>query len=201
MKTPEKIVSTLAYIILAYIAMYVAIWMHEIGHATAYNYYGCKANILDVQVPFYFGNANPYPIDMSATKLLTTYQGFIISIAGIFVNLLIGSIIYWLVLKNKALKISKWTLFFLIVFSLSHFAEAFSYLTISNIYPVSDMIGVNRFSMVVQILLFILGIAVFFVLKSIINFTSKIWRKGLLMFVIVSIISMGGLRLFFTLMR
>ena len=195
----KKLKHILIYILLGYAAMYATIWLHELGHAMVYHHYDCKENVYDFKVPFHFGNANPYPIDWEKAKSLTLKQDFYVSIAGVVVNIVLG-LLSWLVLFGFGKKTRfRWPKFFITAFTIAHFAEACSYLTISNIYAVSDMIGVQAYDSAVQIPLFFVGLILVYILIFLIKDSPKEWQRGLATYSMISILMMGGLRLFFTL--
>jgi len=178
--------------------MYSTIWLHELGHATVYHHFGCKENVLDVTVPFHFGNANPYPIDWEVAKSLTLKQDFYVSIAGVVVNIVLG-LLSWLMLFNFGKKMrSNWLGFFVTSFAVAHFAEACSYLTLSNVYATSDMIGVQAYDSAVQIPLFLVGLILVYILIFLIKNAPMEWRRGLIMYALISILMMSGLRFYFT---
>jgi len=194
----KKLKQVLIYILLGYAAMYATIWLHELGHAMVYHHFGCKENVFDFTVPFHFGNANPYPIDWEKAKSLTLKQDFYVSIAGVVVNIILG-LLSWVVLFNFREKMGwRWLKFFITVFTIAHFAEACSYLTISNVYPVSDMIGVQMYNSAVQIPLFFIGLILIYILIFLIKNAPMDWRKGLANYAMISILMMGGLRFYFT---
>ncbi|WP_438317062.1 hypothetical protein [Sporosarcina sp. FA9] len=79
----------LLYFIIGYVALYSAIWLHEVGHGLMYAKYGCKNNPFNVHVPLYLFFSTPNPIDEDkAKKTLGHQQLYYVGIAGIVVNLL-----------------------------------------------------------------------------------------------------------------
>ncbi len=194
----KKLKQISIFILLGYLAMYSTIWLHELGHAMVYHHFDCKENVFDVTVPFHFGNANPYPIDWEQAESLTLKQDFYVSIAGVGMNIVLG-LLSWLVLFNFGKKMrSNWLGFFVTTFSIAHFAEACSYLTLSNVYAVSDMIGVQAYNSAVQIPLFLVGLVLVYVLTFLIKDAKVEWRRGLTFYSLISILMMGGLRYYFT---
>ena len=194
----KKLKHILIYILLGYAAMYATIWLHELGHAMVYHHYDCKEDVFNFTVPFHFGNANPYPIDWAQAKSLSLKQDFYVSIAGVVVNIVLG-LLSWLVLFNfgKGIR-STWLKFFITTFAIAHFAEACSYLTLSNVYAVSDMIGVQAYDSAIQIPLFFVGLILVYILIFLIKDAPVDWRRGLTTYAMISILMMGGLRFYFT---
>lgn len=192
----KKLLKILPYILLAYAAMYSTIWLHELGHSLAYHYFECKQDVLNFYVPAYFANANPYPVDEAKSATLASWQYFYISLAGIAMNLLLALGI-WLILQSN-LKFTPLLYFFIIMFLLSNLLEVATYLTISNIYPLSDMIAVQQYNPILRIPLFLLGLLLMYGIITLIMNAPKTWQKGMTIFSMVAALAMGGLRLLFT---
>lgn len=196
----NKLARIFPYILFAYGAMYAAIWLHELGHSFAYYYFDCKENVLHLYVPIYFANANPYPINETKATSLEAWQQFYISLAGITVNLL-SAIFTWLLMILISFKYFRFLYFFLLFFLLSNLLEAATYLTISNIYPLSDIIGVQQYSPLSRIPLFFLGLLLVFSISSLIANAPHSWQGVMTIFSIISALAMGGLRLLFTIIN
>lgn len=125
------------YLIVGYIALYLVILSHEVGHAYFYKKYGCKDNPFNVTIPLYLAFSTPEPVDLEKEKNLSLKQKFIVAMGGILVNLIFG--IIGLVLLN-IIKIEDNVFhFFFYTFILFHFIEVASYTVINNIYVASDM--------------------------------------------------------------
>ena len=122
---------------MGYAALFAVVWLHEVGHAIGYAYYGCKKNWLHVNVKPYIFFSTPAPVDTEKSQSLTYKQHTIISYGGILANLI------WAVLGfgcAKSLPISnEYIALFLTLFYSLHLAEIVSYLFIGNLYLVSDM--------------------------------------------------------------
>lgn len=184
-----------------YFALYSTIWLHEIGHASMFYYYGCKENIFDVNVPIFLANSNPYPVISDFVNKLSSLQNFNISMAGIWLNIILG--IWSLIFFRYSIRnnYNKWILFFIISFSLTNFAEASSYLTLSNIIPLSDIIGVQQYNPIIRIPLFILGLFLLYVIIKVISNTDRKWIMTLYIYTSLVFTSMGGIRLFFNIIN
>ncbi len=192
----KQLLKIFTYALLAYTAMYSTVWLHELGHSLAYHYFDCKEDIINLYVPVHFANANPYPVNEEKVAALESWQDFYVSMAGIMANLLLA-LGGWVLLQTK---IKKHLLFyfFIIMFLLSNLLEAATYLTISNIYPLSDMIGVQNYNPMLRIPLFTLGLLLVYGIIALITSAPENWRRGMIIFSITSTLAMGGLRLLFT---
>jgi len=186
------------FAILTYLALFSTIWLHEIGHALVYFFYDCKEN-LSVTVPLYFANASPNPLIHERVGNLNANQIFQVSIAGIVVNIIFGLFSMLIVLIYK-FHWNRFVLFFISIFGLTHFLEASSYLTICNIIPLSDMIGIINYNKKIQLPLLFIGILIVLLMMYYIMKTRKEWRKFFVIYSIITFFIMGGLRLFFTLL-
>lgn len=193
----KNLIRVLPYILLGYSAMYITILLHELGHSLAYHYFGCKNDIWNLYVPAHFANANPYPINEVKAATLEHWQQFYISLAGIAMNIVLA-LFSWFLLNIKIIKNLRLLYFFILFFLLSNLLEAATYLTISNIIPLSDMIGVQQYNPTLRIPLFLLGLLLVFAIVSLIANAPETWRRGIIFFSIATALSMGGLRLLFT---
>jgi len=124
-------------LLLGYIVLYCVVWLHEVGHAIGYVYYGCKKKWYHVTVKPYIFFSTPMPINMEQAQRLSKKQTIIISYGGVIANLLCASIcgcvLVFLNIKNTYIQIVLW------LFLTLHLAEIVSYMFIGNIYLVSDM--------------------------------------------------------------
>lgn len=129
----EKMIMTL----IGYVALYVVVWLHEVGHAIAYSVYGCKKNWLKVNVKPYIFFSTPEPVDGERVQELKNKQHVIVAYGGVIINLICamisGCYIYWMGDVNKFVELFVWMFFTL------HMAEIVSYMLLGNIYLVSDM--------------------------------------------------------------
>ena len=145
------------YIILGYLALYWAIWLHEVGHSYMYKKYGCKSeSFLKVTVPFYLFFSTPMPIDVEKASVLNKKQIFNVSIAGIAVNMILG-VVSTIILSFTTIE-NEINLTLLYFFAVFNFTEAATYLVINNIFLASDMKAIASYSKIVRIVGFIIGI-------------------------------------------
>lgn len=181
-------------ILIAYSALYSAIWLHELGHALVFQAYGCNERLLDVVVPWHFGNANPGPLVQDCVDGLAPESRFLGGMGGMMVNILMACFSWFIWKTNRTGIFSQWLLFF----GISHLLEVATYLTISNILPLSDMISVQEYEPLLRIPLFLAGLLMIWLISRWIILTPVHMRITLAWFSICTALSMGGLRLVFT---
>ncbi|SES44492.1 hypothetical protein [Psychrobacillus sp. OK032] len=187
---------TFLYFIVGYCALYLVIWLHEVGHGIVYAKYKCKDNPFKVHVPFYLFFSTPQPVDEKKAQTLNSKQYFNIGIAGIIVNLLFGIPVSFLILTiefNNSILI-----FFFYSFALFHLVKAASYLTISNIFLASDMITVQNYKPKLRIPLFLIGIFIVVLIIFMLIKSPDSWRLGYIISIIIMILCMGLGRIFFS---
>jgi len=131
--------TTFFLISLIYVALYLSIWMHEVGHALAYWEFGCKENPWKVRVPFYLFGSTPAPVDEACANRLNSSQQLVVAVSGVVVNCLFGILALLVVLFIGALKTIPLLYVFMYFFALSHLLEATSYLVINSLFLGSDM--------------------------------------------------------------
>ena len=179
------------YFIVGYGALYVVIWLHEVGHALVYSKYNCKKYPFKVHVPFYLFFSTPQPINIKKAKYLTNKQNFYVGIAGIMMNLFFG-VPLALFLLNTDFQPSL-ILFFIYSFTLFHLVEAATYLTISNLFLSSDIVSVQRYKPILRIPLFIIGLGVITLVIIMVIKSPAEWRITYIVsiFIILSCIVIG----------
>lgn len=186
----------LLYFLVGYIALYLAIWLHEVGHAVIFAKYNCKDNPFDVYVPLYLFFSTPNPVHQEKVEKLNLKQIYHVGIAGIITNLVFGLPIFilllWLGFPNNL-----W-FFFLFSFALFHLVEAATYLIISNIFLSSDMVLVQQYNPKLRVPFFLAGLLIVGVILYMIINCPESWRTGLISAVIIMTISMGLGRIIFT---
>lgn len=184
----------LTNIIIAYCALYIVIWFHELGHALFYYGYGCKLKLLQLNVPFYFAAANPGLINQNCCNLLCRYQLVWASMGGIIANLILAFGMYFVLPKLKDYpKVA----LFAIIFILSNLIEASSYLTLNNIRPMGDITTVAEYFPLLRIPLGLVGVGLIFVIIRFLKIIPKQLRKGMIIFCIATVAFMFGLRFLF----
>ncbi|MFJ8511787.1 zinc metalloprotease [Lysinibacillus xylanilyticus] len=177
------------YFIVGYCALYLVIWLHEVGHGVVYAKYKCKDNPFKVYVPFYLFFSTPQPVDEIKAQALNSKKYFNVGIAGIIVNLLFGIPISFLMLTNEFNH--SILVFFFYSFALFHLVEAASYLTISNVFLSSDMITVQNYKPKLRIPLFLIGIFIVVLIVFMLFKSPDSWKLGYIISIIIMILSMG----------
>lgn len=186
----------LLYFIVGYLALYLVIWLHEVGHSVMFAKYNCKDNPFDVHVPPYLFFSTPNPVNEEKVKKLSLKQIYHVGIAGIITNLIFGIpilfLLLWLGFPNNI------GFFFLFSFALFHLVEAATYLVISNIFISSDMVLVKQYNPKLRLPLFLIGILIVGIIFYMIINCPESWRTGLVFAVSIMTISMGLGRIIFT---
>lgn len=184
------------YVLLGYGALYVVIWLHEVGHGLVYSKYNCKENPFNVHVPFYLFFSTPHPVNIENAKHLTSKQDFHVGIAGIMVNLLFGIplTIFLLIIEIQP----SLFLFFIYSFTLFHLVEAATYLTISNLSISSDMVAVQKYKPKLKIPLFIIGLGIITLIIIMIIESPDKWRMAYIVSIFIMVSSMALGRFLFT---
>ena len=186
----------LLYSLVGYSALYLVIWLHEVGHGLVYSKYNCKENPFNVHVPFYLFFSTPQPVNIENAKSLTKRQKFHIGMAGIAVNLFLGVPIA-LILLNTDFQTSL-LLFFIYSFALFHLVEAVTYLTISNLFLSSDMVTVQQYKPKLRIHLFIIGLVISALIIMMVIESPIEWRIPYIVSIITMVACMVLGRLMFT---
>ena len=186
----------LLYSLVGYSALYLVIWLHEVGHGLVYSKYNCKENPFNVHVPFYLFFSTPQPVNIENAKSLTKRQKFHIGMAGIAVNLFLGVPIA-LILLNTDFQASL-LLFFIYSFALFHLVEAVTYLTISNLFLSSDMVTVQQYKPKLRIPLFIIGLVISALIIMMVIESQIEWRIPYIVSIITIVACMVLGRLIFT---
>ena len=189
-----KLYKILTNIIIAYCALYIVIWLHELGHALFYFHYGCKLKLFQLNVPFYFAGANPGLISQNCYTQLYRYQHVWASMGGIIANLILAFVMYFILPKLK--DYPKVTIF-AIVFILSNLIEASSYLTLNNIHPMGDITTVAEYFPLMRIPLGLVGVVLILVIIRFLKIIPKPLRKAMIIFCIATVVCMFGLRFLF----
>ena len=193
------LIKIIIYFVLSYIALFAAVWLHEMGHSVLDYRFGCKDNWIHVQVKPYIFFSTPGPVDIDKYTALTPFQRAFISYGGIAANLfwsiVSGVIIFAVKPENEYL------LFFLWIFMTLHMAEIVSYLFIGNIYLVSDMAIVAAEypklripNLILGLLLTVIYILALIKIPSVFNLFIIIWN-------VITVISMCGGRIVFSLIH
>ncbi|MDX1911905.1 MAG: hypothetical protein SFV22_10490 [Saprospiraceae bacterium] len=184
----------MAFPLLAYSATYATIWLHELGHALVFRHFGCKPDLFDLYVPFHFGAASPEPLDAACVAALNHPQLFFASMGGILANLALSAGGYWALQQKVG---GTWVAWFFSVFVLANLTEAASYLTLSNIRPMGDMLAVEAYCPALRLPLGLLGVGLALCILHFLKTVPEKWRVGLGIFCAVMAACMVGMRFVF----
>ena len=125
------------FLVIGYVVMYAAIWLHEIGHSIFDYKFGAKDNWMKVQVKPYIFFSTPGPLYADVWSNWKPHQHVLSAYGGILSNAIwasiTGIVIAFLPIKNVYLSMALW------LFMTLHIGEIVSYLFIGSIYLVSDM--------------------------------------------------------------
>ncbi len=189
-----KLFPKIAFPVLAYAATYTTIWLHELGHALVYRYFGCKPELFNLHVPFHFGAASPEPLNAICVATLSLFQLFLASMGGILVNIVLAAGGFWVLRRFLA---NTWIAWLGSVFVLANLTEAASYLTLSNIRPLGDMIAVQDYCPALRLPLGLLGIGLALCMVHFLRFVPEKWRVGLTTYCCIMAACMVGMRFVF----
>lgn len=184
------------YLFLGYAALYLVIWMHEVGHGFMYKYYGCKENAFKVSVVPYLFFSTPLPIDIEKAGKLKAKENFYVGMAGIAVNLIFG-IPLFVVFMRIGFK-SNIIFFFFYTFALLHLVEAASYLCVGSVLISSDMITLQDYKPWLRVPAFLLGILTSITIGIMIVRTPYNFKAGYTAAALLCIICMGIGRVIFS---
>lgn len=185
-----------ALLLIGYVVMYLAIWLHEIGHSIFDYKYGAKSSWIKVNVKPYIFFSTPGDIDADVWSSLKPGQRIMVAYAGIGANfiwaVISGCIAAWVSTENIYVLFGMW------LFLTLHIGEIFSYLFIGSIYIVSDMaiIADNKPSLripniILGLVFTIIYIAVLYVIPASVQLYIVIWN-------IITVASMCLGRIIFT---
>jgi len=189
-----KLFPIIAFPVLAYAATYTTIWLHELGHALVYRYFGCKPELFNLYVPLHFGAAGPEPLDAMCVAGLSLFQLFLASMGGILANMVLAAGGFEVLRRLPA---GSWIAWFFSVFVLANLTEAASYLTLSNIRPLGDMIAVQDYCPALRLPLGLLGLGLALCIVHLLRFVPEKWRVGLTIFCCIMAACMVGMRFVF----
>ena len=189
-----RFTSKIAFPLLAYAATYATIWLHELGHALVFRYFGCKPDLFDLHVPLHFGAASPDPLDAVCVAALNNLQLFLASMGGVAANLLLAAVGFLGLGRRHP---GGWAAWLFSVFVLANLTEAASYLTLSNIRPVGDMIAVQNYCPALRLPLGLVGLGLVLCLIHFLKAVPNKWQRGLTIFCCVMAACMVGMRLVF----
>jgi len=125
--------------LLAVAAVYLAVWPHEIGHATAAWLYGCKADAWRTDTHWYLAGSQGGAIDEECLARRGGGAAAAVAIAGIAVNLLLAGLAVLAVRWRQSGSGVRWKLIAALLVALANGAEALSYLVLNTLWLKADM--------------------------------------------------------------
>lgn len=189
-----KIQHIVLCVLLAYAALYAAIWLHELGHALVYHHLGCKAGLFRLHVPWHFAAASPEPVDADCAASLEAVHQLVAALGGITANLVLAAGAW---AGYRRLEGRGWPAFVTAVFVLANLTEAATYLTLNNLFPAGDMIPVQQYFPALRLPLGLLGLGLLPVIARFLKILPPGDRRGLGIFCIATAACMFGMRLLF----
>ena len=184
------------YLLLGYVALFTAVWLHEIGHSFIEYKFGCKDNWIHVQVKPYIFFSTPGPVDIDKYQAMTPLKRALSAYGGIIANL------FWSIISGVIIIAIKpdniYLFFFLWMFMTLNLSEIVSYLLIGNIYLVSDMATVANEYPKLRIPNFILGLVLTVVYVFILVRIPSIFQLIIIIWNVITIVSMCGGRIVFS---
>lgn len=185
--------------ILGYVALFAAVWLHETGHSFWNCKFGCKSDWFHVQVKPYIFFSTPGPVDGDKYQALPPLKRTLAAYGGIIANL------FWSVICGVIINAVKsgnvYLLFFLWMFMTLNLSEIVSYLLIGNIYLVSDMAIVANEYPKLRIPNFILGMMLTVVYAVTLVRIPSVFQGFIIIWNILTIVSMCGGRIVFSLLH
>lgn len=180
-------------------ALYVAVWMHEIGHSILQYKFGCKENWIHVQVKPYIFFSTPGTVDIDKYLAITPLKRTLSAYGGVIANL------FWSVISGVLIAAVKpgnvYLVFFLWMFMTLHLAEIVSYLLIGNIYLVSDMASVAQEYPKLRLPNLFLGLILTIAYVLILIRIPSVFQWLIIIWNIITIVSMCGGRIIFSILH
>ncbi len=125
--------------LLAVAAVYLAVWPHEIGHATAAWLYGCKADAWRTDTRWYLAGSQGGAIDEECLARHGGGAAAAVALAGIAVNLLLAGLAALASRWCRSGTGVRWGLIATLLVALANAAEALSYLVVNTLWLEADM--------------------------------------------------------------
>lgn len=187
------------YSVLGYVALFAVVWLHEIGHSLLQFKFGCRDNWIHVQVKPYIFFSTPGSVDIEKYQTITPWKRALSAYGGIIANL------FWSMISGVLITAvwagNVYLLFFLWMFMTLHLSEIVSYLLIGNLYLVSDMAVVANEYPKLRIPNFILGLMLTVVYVLILVKVPSVFQWFIIIWNIITIVSMCGGRIVFSLLH
>lgn len=144
-------------ITIGYIAIWTTLFLHEFSHAFFGWLFGvCKSPISIGYLPWVKLPMTPL-IDDNKIKELNSYKQILIHSGGLLMNLFLALGISFIVLKYPTI-FKSYTRVFILLFTVSNFAELESYITFGAIKPISDVKFILQVTKVKSYIIYIPGV-------------------------------------------
>jgi hypothetical protein len=125
--------------LLAVAAVYLAVWPHELGHASVAWLYGCKADAWRTGTRWYLAGSVAGAIDEECLARRGGGASAFMALAGIAVNLLMIGLAPILGRWRLPAQPVRWGFIATLLWALANYAEAFSYLVLNTLWLKADM--------------------------------------------------------------
>jgi hypothetical protein len=125
--------------LLAVAAVYLAVWPHELGHATAAWLYGCKADAWRTGTHWYLAGSQGGAIDEECLVRRGGGAVAAVAFAGIAVNLFLAGLAALGARWPQSGFGVRWGLIATLLVALANAAEALSYLVVNTLWLKADM--------------------------------------------------------------
>jgi hypothetical protein len=127
--------------LLAVAAVYLAVWPHELGHASVAWLYGCKADAWRTGTRWYLAGSVAGGVDEECLVRRGGEAPAFMALAGIAVNLLLIGLApilgrWWLQTASERIR---WGFIATLLWALANYAEAFSYLVLNTLWLKADL--------------------------------------------------------------
>jgi len=134
--------------LLALLAVYLAVWPHELGHAAVARLYGCKADPWTTDTNWYLAGSQGGAIDEGCLARHGGGAPALMALGGVAVNLLLLALApllgrWWLPARTAGGGV-RWGLVATLFWALANAAEALSYLVVNTVWLHADMEIVAR---------------------------------------------------------
>jgi hypothetical protein len=130
-------------LLLAAAAVFLAVWPHELGHATTAWLLGCKADPWRTETHWFLAGSRGGAIDQACLARQGGVAQGLTAGAGTAVNLLLAALALLLGRRRETGRTEgrgvRWALVAALLWSLANAAEALSYLIVNTLWPTSDM--------------------------------------------------------------
>jgi len=141
------------------VSLYLAVTVHEYGHAMFYSFYGCKESMVLINPLIVFSTADCInPSSEEFFKSLTSSQTVIVDLGGITVQFILGIFFLYLFFYINPIKKNYVLSLFSFFFSLTNFGHLSMYLAFDPFSSIGDIIDIIKITGIDGILVSFLGL-------------------------------------------